>query len=245
MLCIHNGKIIDGISDSYHKGDILIDNGKIVEISCSDLSHKADRVIDAEGLWLCLASDAHRHLREGFEYKEDIASGTKSAAAGGFTSIACMPNTEPAIDNAAVVNFIKMKATAEGKVKVYPIGAITKGRKGKELTEMKELLDAGVIALSDDGDPVSDSRIMRLALEYVGQWGIPLISHCEDKSLVGDGVMNEGTISTILGLKGITPAAEEVMVARDVILAKITKDHFTSPMSVPKALWKLFVKLRR
>jgi len=225
MLCIHNGKIIDGISDSYHKGDILIDNGKIVEISCSDLSHKADRVIDAEGLWVMPGFvDAHCHLREpGFEYKEDIASGTKSAAAGGFTSIACMPNTEPAIDNAAVVNFIKMKATAEGKVKVYPIGAITKGRKGKELTEMKELLDAGVIALSDDGDPVSDSRIMRLALEYVGQWGIPLISHCEDKSLVGDGVMNEGTISTILGLKGITPAAEEVMVARDVILAKITK----------------------
>ncbi len=225
MLCIHNGKIIDGISDSYHKGDILIDNGKIVEISCSDLSHKADRVIDAEGLWVMPGFvDAHCHLREpGFEYKEDIASGTKSAAAGGFTSIACMPNTEPAIDNAAVVNFIKMKATAEGKVKVYPIGAITKGRKGKELTEMKELLDAGVIALSDDGDPVSDSRIMRLALEYAGQWGIPLISHCEDKSLVGDGVMNEGTISTILGLKGITPAAEEVMVARDVILAKITK----------------------
>lgn len=225
MLCIHNGKIIDGISDSYHKGDILIDNGKIVEISCSDLSHKADRVIDAEGLWVMPGFvDAHCHLREpGFEYKEDIASGTKSAAAGGFTSIACMPNTEPAIDNAAVVNFIKMKAAAEGKVKVYPIGAITKGRKGKELTEMKELLDAGVIALSDDGDPVSDSRIMRLALEYAGQWGIPLISHCEDKSLVGDGVMNEGTISTILGLKGITPAAEEVMVARDVILAKITK----------------------
>lgn len=224
MLCIHNGKIIDGISESYYKGDVLIDKGKIIEISCSALSHKADKVIDAEGLWVMPGFiDVHCHLREpGLEYKEDIASGTRSAAAGGFTSIACMPNTEPAIDNAAVVNYIRTKAALEGKVKVYPIGAITKGRKGKELTEMKELLDAGVIALSDDGDPVSDSRIMRLALEYAGQWGLPIISHCEDKSLAGDGVMNEGVTSTILGLKGITPAAEEVMVARDVILAKIT-----------------------
>lgn len=224
MLCIHNGKIIDGIRSDFYQGDILIENGKIVEISCNDLSHKAEEIIDAQNLWVMPGFiDAHCHLREpGFEYKEDIASGTRSAAAGGFTSIACMPNTEPAIDNAALVHYIKMKAAVQGKVRVYPIAAITKGRKGKELTEMKELQDAGAIALSDDGDPVSDSRIMRLALEYAGQWGLLLISHCEDKSLAGDGVMNEGITSTILGLKGITPASEEVMVARDVILASRT-----------------------
>lgn len=224
MLCIHNGNIIDGKRKDFYQGDILIDKGKIVEISCNNLCYKAEKIIDAKNLWVMPGFiDVHCHLREpGFEYKEDIASGTRSAAAGGFTSIACMPNTKPTIDNAAMVNFIKMKAAQEGKVKVYPIGAITKGREGKELTEMKELLEAGVIALSDDGDPVSDSRIMRLALEYAGQWGLPLISHCEDKSLAKDGVMNEGIISTMLGLKGIPSAAEEIMVARDVILAGTT-----------------------
>lgn len=223
LLCIHKGNIIDGKGGTFLEKDILIDNTKIVEIG-TDLAQRAQRIIYAENLWIIPGLvDAHCHLREpGFEYKEDIASGTRSAAAGGFTSIACMPNTLPAIDNAAMVQYIKSKAVSEGLVKVYPIGAITQARKGEFMVEMGEMRKMGVVALSDDGDPVSNPKIMRLALEYAKQFELLIISHCEDKSLVADGVINEGYISTILGLKGITRAAEDVMVARDVILSEIT-----------------------
>lgn len=223
LLCIHKGNIIDGKGGTFLEKDILIDNTKIVEIG-TDLAQRAQRIIYAENLWIIPGLvDAHCHLREpGFEYKEDIASGTRSAAAGGFTSIACMPNTLPAIDNAAMVQYIKSKAVSEGLVKVYPIGAITQARKGEFMVEMGEMKKMGVVALSDDGDPVSNPKIMRLALEYAKQFELLIISHCEDKSLVADGVINEGYISTILGLKGITRAAEDVMVARDVILSEIT-----------------------
>ena len=224
LLCIHNGKIIDGKGGVFRGQDILIQEDKIIDIG-SNLMTKAHRTIDASNLWVLPGLiDAHCHLREpGFEYKEDIASGTRSAAAGGFTSIACMPNTLPAIDNEAMVQFIKRKATTDGLVRVYPIGAITQQREGKAMVEMGEMKRAGVVALSDDGDPVSNPNTMRLALEYAKQFELPVISHSEDKSLVADGVMNEGYMSTILGLKGITRAAEEVMVARDVILSEITK----------------------
>lgn len=223
LLCISNGNIINGKGGVFLGKDILIEKDRIVEIG-TNLSKKVHRVIDATDMWVIPGLiDAHCHLREpGFEYKEDIVSGTRSAAAGGFTSVACMPNTEPAIDNAAMVQYIKLKAASEGKVRVYPIAAITQGRKGKHITEMGEMKKAGAVALSDDGDPVSDANVMRLALEYAKQFGLLIISHCEDKSLVADGVMNEGYVSTILGLKGITRAAEEVMVARDVILSEIT-----------------------
>ena len=223
LLCISNGNIIDGKGGVFLGKDILIEKDRIVEIG-TNLSKKVHRVIDATDMWVIPGLiDAHCHLREpGFEYKEDIVSGTRSAAAGGFTSVACMPNTEPAIDNAAMVQYIKLKSASEGKVRVYPIGAITQGRKGKHIAEMGEMKKAGAVALSDDGDPVSDANVMRLALEYAKQFGLLIISHCEDKSLVADGVMNEGYVSTILGLKGITRAAEEVMVARDVILSEIT-----------------------
>lgn len=223
LLCISNGNIINGKGGVFLGKDILIEKDRIVEIG-TNLSKKVHRVIDATDMWVIPGLiDAHCHLREpGFEYKEDIVSGTRSAAAGGFTSVACMPNTEPAIDNAAMVQYIKLKSASEGKVRVYPIAAITQGRKGKHITEMGEMKKAGAVALSDDGDPVSDANVMRLALEYAKQFGLLIISHCEDKSLVADGVMNEGYVSTILGLKGITRAAEEVMVARDVILSEIT-----------------------
>jgi len=223
LLCISNGNIINGKGGVFLGKDILIEKDRIVEIG-TNLSKKVHRVIDATDMWVIPGLiDAHCHLREpGFEYKEDIVSGTRSAAAGGFTSVACMPNTEPAIDNAAMVQYIKLKSASEGKVRVYPIGAITQGRKGKHIAEMGEMKKAGAVALSDDGDPVSDANVMRLALEYAKQFGLLIISHCEDKSLVADGVMNEGYVSTILGLKGITRAAEEVMVARDVILSEIT-----------------------
>mgnify|MGYP001492329849 FL=1 len=223
LLCISNGNIINGKGGVFLGKDILIEKDRIVEIG-TNLSKKVHRVIDATDMWVIPGLiDAHCHLREpGFEYKEDIVSGTRSAAAGGFTSVACMPNTEPAIDNAAMVQYIKLKSASEGKVRVYPIAAITQGRKGKHIAEMGEMKKAGAVALSDDGDPVSDANVMRLALEYAKQFGLLIISHCEDKSLVADGVMNEGYVSTILGLKGITRAAEEVMVARDVILSEIT-----------------------
>ncbi|MFS8500832.1 MAG: dihydroorotase [Caldicoprobacter sp.] len=222
MLCIKNGTVIDGISDVPYKADILIDKGKIIHIG-ENMGNAADEVIDATDKWVLPGLvDSHCHLREpGFEYKEDIGSGTRSAAAGGFTSVACMANTNPVVDNAAMVNYIKSIARAKGVVKVYPVAAVTKGLEGQELTEMGELKEAGAVALSDDGRPIMNSQLMRLALQYAKGMGMLIISHCEDLSLVGDGVMNDGYMSTVLGLKGITRAAEEVMVARDIILAEV------------------------
>ena len=179
LLCISNGNIINGKGGVFLGKDILIEKDRIVEIG-TNLSKKVHRVIDATDMWVIPGLiDAHCHLREpGFEYKEDIVSGTRSAAAGGFTSVACMPNTEPAIDNAAMVQYIKLKSASEGKVRVYPIAAITQGRKGKHIAEMGEMKKAGAVALSDDGDPVSDANVMRLALEYAKQFGLLIISHC-------------------------------------------------------------------
>lgn len=220
MLCIKNGTIVDGINDKAFNADILINDGRIIKIS-KEIDTENYKTIDADNMYIIPGLvDAHCHLREpGFEYKEDIASGTRSAAAGGFTSIACMANTNPPIDNAAIVSFIKSRSRSQGIVKVYPIGAITKGLQGKELTEMGDLKEAGAVALSDDGYPVYNPNIMQLALQYAKMFNFLLISHCEDMDLVGDGVMNEGYMSTILGLKGIPRAAEEIMVARDIILA--------------------------
>jgi dihydroorotase len=167
--------------------------------------------------------DAHCHLRDpGFEYKEDIESGTRSAAKGGFTSIACMPNTNPIIDNEAIIKYILNKAKQDGYVNVYPIGAITKGQKGEELAEIGELKFAGAVAVSDDGKPVKSPSLMKKALQYASMFDITVISHCEDLDLAEEGVMNEGYVSTILGLKGIPAAAEETMVARELILAEYT-----------------------
>lgn len=231
MLCIKNGFLINGKSrgrnnsntENQQKVDIIIENGIIQKIG-TDLSPGIENVIDAEGLYIMPGLiDAHCHLREpGYEYKEDIETGTRSAATGGFTQVACMPNTKPVADNAAVVSFIKSEANKRGVVKVHPIGAITRNSEGKELSDMGELKNAGVVALSDDGRPVSDARIMKLALEYARGFDLLLISHCEEESLSSGGEMNEGYYSTILGLKGISRAAEEIMVSRDIILAETT-----------------------
>ncbi|MCG8502861.1 MAG: dihydroorotase [Firmicutes bacterium] len=225
-IFIKNGHVIDPQNHRDDVLDIYIEDGVIVEIEKNlDYSGGEMTVIDARGkLVVPGLIDMHCHLREpGYEYKEDIESGTRSAAVGGFTSIACMPNTAPVIDSQAIVEYINNKAKHVGLVNVYPIGAITKGLKGEELAEIGELKFAGVVGISDDGNPVMSASLMRRALQYADMFDTPVISHCEDLALIDDGVMNEGYMSTYLGLKGITRAAEEVMIARDVVLAEVTQ----------------------
>lgn len=210
---------IDGIYDIYIEDGVICDIEEKLELDGLGIE-----VIDAKGKIVAPGLvDMHCHLRDpGFEYKEDIETGTMSAAAGGFTSVACMPNTKPVIDNAQIVEYIKAKAASAGRVNVYPIGSISKGLKGEELAEIGELKFAGAVAVSDDGRPVENAGLMRRAMEYAEMFDTTVISHCEEMSLTNDGAMNEGFMSTYLGLKGINRAAEEVMVSRDVILAEST-----------------------
>lgn len=210
---------IDGIYDIYIEDGVICDIEEKLELDGLGIE-----VIDAKGKIVAPGLvDMHCHLRDpGFEYKEDIETGTMSAAAGGFTSVACMPNTKPVIDNAQIVEYIKAKAASVGRVNVYPIGSISKGLKGEELAEIGELKFAGAVAVSDDGRPVENAGLMRRAMEYAEMFDTTVISHCEEMSLTNDGAMNEGFMSTYLGLKGINRAAEEVMVSRDVILAEST-----------------------
>jgi dihydroorotase len=229
-LLVRGGHIIDPGQGIDRVGDLLIAESKVVYLggkipAVIASEAKQPQAIDATGLVVCPGFiDLHCHLREpGFEDKETIATGTKAAALGGFATICCMANTEPPLDNAAVVDWVKRKASKDGLVAVLPIGCITKGRKGEELTDMAEqLAPAGVVAFSDDGDPVASSQLMRRALEHSRDLGLPIIDHCEDKALSANGIVNEGQISVKLRLKGIPAAAEEVMVARDLILAKLT-----------------------
>jgi dihydroorotase len=226
QLLIKNGQVIDPANKINAISDVLVADGKILDIKPSIEAPDA-MLIDAQDHIVCPGFiDMHTHLREpGFEYKEDIASGTRAAAIGGFTSICCMPNTNPVIDNAAVAAFVKERAKKAGVVNVYPIGSITKNENGMELSEMGALVAAGCLAFSDDGRPVTSSYIMRNALDYARMFSLPILSHCEDTSLSRDGQMHEGFYSTILGLKGIPAAAEEIMVARDIILAELTGGH--------------------
>ena len=225
-IVIRHARIIDPSRQLDRVGDILLGNGEIVAAGRLGVDRVPDgcRVIDGTGL---VASpgfiDLHCHLREpGFEYKETIAAGSKAAAKGGFTTLCAMPNTDPPIDNAAVVEFIHQKARQDSLVRILPIGCVTKGRKGHELAEMEELASAGVVAFSDDGDPVYDANLMRLALIYSLDLGLPISNHCQDKSLSCNGVIAEGPVATHLGLDGIPAAAEEVMIARDIALAETT-----------------------
>ena len=201
--------------------DILVDGDKIVRIA-GNVEDKAAKVIDAKGLHVFPGLiDMHVHLREpGFEYKEDIASGSAAAVRGGFTQVCCMPNTQPVCDNAAVVGYIIARAKKVGLCKVRPIGAITKGEQGETLAEIGKMKEAGAVALSDDGKPVPSARMMRLGMEYASDFGLVCLSHCEDKSLADGGCVNEGYNSTLAGLKGIPRAAEEVMIAREIVLAE-------------------------
>ena len=201
--------------------DILLENGRIARIG-TGLSSAGAKVLDASGLHIFPGLiDMHVHLREpGYEYKEDIASGSAAAVRGGFTQVCCMPNTNPVCDNAAIVSYIAQRGREVGLCKVRPIGAMTVGEKGEQLAEMGKMKDAGAVAFSDDGRPVSDSRILRLAMEYASGFGMLTLSHCEDKALVDGGVVNEGYNSTLAGLKGSPRAAEEIDIARVIILAE-------------------------
>ncbi len=222
-ILIKNGRVIDPVNGIDAVTDIFIDKGIISEVGTDpELDGIEMEVIDASGKIVTPGLvDMHCHLRDpGQEYKEDIETGTRSAAAGGITSVACMPNTKPVVDCEPVVTYIKTKAKEVGYVNVFPIGAISKGLAGKELAEIGEMKFAGAVAISDDGNPVSDSGLMRRAMEYADMFDMTVISHCEDIPLADDGYMNEGAVATELGLRGITRAAEEVMVARDIIVAE-------------------------
>ncbi len=197
---------------------VFIEDGKFAKEFAED---KADRVIDLKGAMVTPGLvDMHCHLREpGGEYKETIATGTASAAKGGYTSICCMPNTNPVADNAAVISGILKKAKEADNCRVYPIGAATKGIDGEQISEMGLMKEAGIVAVSDDGHPIKNAGIMRKVLEYSSDFDLPVLNHCEDKSL-SEGAMNEGDVSTSIGIRGIPTAAEDIMIARDIILSE-------------------------
>jgi dihydroorotase len=223
MILIKNGNLIDPGRGMNQVADLVIDEGKITQLGRGIPIRPVQEVIDATGWAVCPGFiDLHCHLREpGFEEKETIATGTKAAAAGGFVAVCCMANTNPPIDNRAMVEWVKQKASGEGVVHVFPIGCVTRDRKGEELCDMAELAEAGVVAFSDDGAPVVSSQVMHRALEYSHALGLPVVDHCEDRRLSNDGVVNEGWVSAKLCVKGIPTSAEEMMVARDLALAKL------------------------
>jgi dihydroorotase len=226
-ILIKGGRIIDPSRNFDKVGNILIEKGTVKSYP-DDIKklekHSDVKVIDAAGKIVCPGLvDLHVHLREpGYEHKETIRTGCESAAAGGFTSIVCMPNTNPINDNASVTEYIMLKARTEGIVNVFPLGAITKGENGETLAQIGEMYEAGCVGVTDDGMPVMNSKVMRHAMEYVKAFDIPVISHSEDLNLSGNGVMNEGDMSTLLGLTGIPAASEDVMVSRDITLAELT-----------------------
>jgi dihydroorotase len=239
-LLFKNARVVDPGSGIDSRMDVLVQEGKIREMGVGipeskvtgglpqsgkgDLSTEEGKVVDCSGKVLVPGLfDMHCHLREpGFEYKETIESGSLAGAAGGYTSLVCMANTQPVNDTRAVTDYILRQARDCGRTRIFPVGALTKDLKGESLAEIGELKDAGVVALSDDGKPVMNSRLFRRGLEYARGFGLPVISHCEDLNLSGQGVMNEGLVSTVLGLRGIPNASEEVMVMRDIALADLT-----------------------
>lgn len=222
-MLIKSGRIIDPAGSVDRTGDLLIEDGKITEIGGA-VSVPVERTIDATGLIVCPGLiDIHTHLREpGHEEEETIASGTHSAVAGGFTSVACMPNTHPPLDSEASIEFVCRQAAKAGHCNVYPIGCISKGREGKELAEMGQMVRAGAVAFSDDGDGVADAGICQRAMQYASMFDKPIIQHCEDKGLSGRGAMNSGTTALRLGLPGASPIAETIMLQRDLFLAEAT-----------------------
>lgn len=219
-MIIKNGSVI--FKDTVEKKDIRVLGGKIEKVADKLSPEKGEEVIDATGLHVFPGLiDMHVHLREpGFEYKEDIESGSKAAVKGGFTQICCMPNTQPVADNKVVISYIRHRGEEVGLCKIRPIGAITKGEEGEQMADIGEMKKAGAVAISDDGKTVKSSRLMRLAMEYASGFNMRCLCHCEDKELADGGVVNEGYNSTLAGLKGIPRAAEDVVIAREICLSE-------------------------
>jgi dihydroorotase len=215
---IRHGRVIDPSRELDTVADVLLDKGKVAEIG--KVKAAADNVIDAKGLIVCPGLiDIHVHFREpGDEQEETIASGSAAAVAGGFTSVACMPNTQPPLDDATAIEFVTRQADRAGLCNVFPVGAVTKGREGRELAEMGQMVRAGAVAFSDDGSGVASAAVMLRALQYVAMFDKPIIQHCEDPDLAAGGVMHAGEVSVRLGLPGIPAVAEELMVQRDIRL---------------------------
>ncbi len=227
-LLIRNGRVLDPANRLDAVADVLADQGAIVRVGPRLAAPAGTEVVDATGKLVCPGFiDPHVHLREpGHEYKETVATGTRAAAAGGFTAVACMANTHPVNDNGSITEYILDRARTEGSgVRVYPIGAVTRGLAGRELAELAELAGAGCVAFSDDGKCVMNAALYRRAMEYTLPFGAPVISHAEDDDLARGSAMHEGIVSTELGIPGAPAAAEEVMVARDLILAELTGAH--------------------
>ena len=225
-LLVRGGRILDPARNRDERGDVLVEDGVIVAVDAA-IDARAAEVLDAEGGWIAPGFvDLHAHLRApGQEYKEDIASGGRAAVAGGFTAVACMANTQPVNDDPSVTDYILDRARQDSPARVYPVAAATKGLAGEVMTEMVALVKAGAVAFSDDGKTIMDSGVMRRVLEYSRLVERPVITHAEDRTLVGEGVVNEGPVSTRLGLPGNPAAAETVHVARDLILAELTGAH--------------------
>jgi len=226
-VVIRGGRVIDPSTGGDAVADVMIDDGRIGAVGRNIGSPDGAVEIDARGKVVAPGFiDLHTHLREpGQEDLETVATGASAAVAGGFTAVCAMPNTDPVADNQGVVGFIVRQAQRAGKARVYPIGAISVGQKGQQLAEFGEMVGAGAVAVSDDGKPVMSSHLMRTALEYARVFGIPVADHCEEMTLAQGGAMHEGLVATRLGLKGIPAAAEEIMVARDIILAELTGGH--------------------
>jgi len=226
-LLLKGGKLIDPSQNLNEIGDLLISNGKVDGIGGSITGPDDVEIVDCDGFIVSPGFiDVHCHLREpGREDVETIATGARAAAAGGFTAVCAMPNTDPVTDNQAAVGFIVRQAQRAAAARVYPIGAISVGQDGKALAEFGEMVGAGAVAVSDDGRPVASAQLMRTALEYARTFKIPVIDHCEEPTLSAGGAMNEGIVSAQLGLKGIPAEAEEIMVIRDILLARLTGGH--------------------
>jgi dihydroorotase len=226
-ILIRGGRILDPSRQTDEVADLLLQDGKVEAVGQNLGRPDGVEVLEAAGKIVAPGLiDLHVHLREpGQEDVETVATGAMAAAAGGFSAVCAMPNTDPVTDNQAAVGFIVSQAQRAGKARVYPIGAISLGQKGQQLAEFGELVGAGAVAVSDDGKPVVSSHLMRTALEYSRTFGIPVADHCEDPTLAEGGAMHEGLVSTRLGLKGVPAAAEEIMVARDILLAELTGGH--------------------
>jgi dihydroorotase len=226
-ILIRGGRVIDPSRGTDGIADVYLTDGRVEAVGLNIVGEDGCTVVEAAGKVVAPGFiDLHTHLREpGQEDVETVATGAMAAAAGGFSAVCAMPNTDPVTDNQAAIGFIVSQAQRAGRARVYPIGAISLGQKGQQLAEFGELVGAGAVAVSDDGKPVMSSHLMRTALEYARTFGIPVADHCEDMTLAQGGAMHEGLVSTRLGLKGIPAAAEEIMVARDIILAELTGGH--------------------